>query len=90
MPSICADVLQRPPQHCKAIFLQLKKKREREKIRTLWGEKNKKASNFSHVSSIDWLFAEEESLLAQKYKKKIARTSLAIREIKIKPKRSIG
>ena len=89
MPSICADVLQRPPQHCKAIFLQLKKKRERENTYTLRG-KEQQASNFSHVSSIDWLFAEEESLLAQKYKKKIARTSLAIREIKIKPKRSIG
>ena len=31
MPSICADVLQRPPQHCKAIILQLKKKRQRER-----------------------------------------------------------
>lgn len=61
----------RDTQHCKAIFLQLKKKkRERERENTPpLRENEQKASNFSHVSSIDWLFAEEESLLAQKYKK---------------------
>ena len=79
----------RDHQTLESDYAPIKKKRERKYIH-FEGEKNKKTSNFSHVSSIDWLFAEEESLLAQRYMKKIAQTSLTIREIKIKPKRLIG
>ena len=68
-------------------YAPIKKKRERKYIHF---EGKKKTSNFSHISSTDWLFAEEESLLAQRYMKKIAQTSLTIREIKVKPKRLIG
>jgi hypothetical protein len=42
-PSISVDVMQRPPEHCKAIILQLKKKTEYVHFE---GKKNKKPATF--------------------------------------------